>query len=78
MALLHNVIVQLASHLNMLYIVEFSFRSNGCQHRSICIFGVYIQINLRELFGRSILSRQGIFQTFCKFILNTFNYALCE
>ena len=30
-ALLHNVIVQLASHLDVFYVVEFSFKSNDSQ-----------------------------------------------
>ena len=28
-ALLHNVTIQLASHLNVLYSIGFSFKSNG-------------------------------------------------
>ena len=43
--LLHNVNVQLASHLDVLYFVEsveFSSRSISSQCRSICVFGVYI------------------------------------
>ena len=42
---MHNVIVQLASLLDVLYTVEFS------QHRSTYVFGVYIQVSLREFFG---------------------------
>ena len=45
-ALLHNVTVQLASQLGVLYFVEFSFRSNNSQWRSICVLGVYIQVSL--------------------------------
>ena len=37
--LLHNVTVQLAGHLDVLYSVEFSFRSKGSHWRSICVFG---------------------------------------
>ena len=55
--LLHNVTIQLASHLDVLYSLEFSFRSNGSQLRSICVFGAYIHINLIQFFGRSILSK---------------------
>ena len=76
--LLHNVIVQLASHLDVLYYVGFSFRSNGSQWRSICVFGAYIQVSLTQFFGGPYCSRQGIFPTFCKFLLNWFNYALYE
>ena len=54
-AFLHNVIVQLPSHLDVLYIVEFSFRSNGSQWRSTCVFGVYIQVSLREFLGVHII-----------------------
>ena len=55
MALLQYVTVQLASHLDVLYTVLFSFRSNGSQWRSICVFGVYIVVSLTGLFGGSIL-----------------------
>ena len=44
--LLHNVTTQLASHLDVLYFVEFSFKSNNSQWRSICVFGAYIQVSL--------------------------------
>ena len=47
---MHNVFVQLASHLDVLYNVEFSFKSNGAQRRSICVFGEYIQVILIEFF----------------------------
>ena len=77
-ALLHNVAVQLASHLNVFYTIEFSFKYKGSQQRSICVFKAYIQIILTEFFGGSILSKVGNLQTFCKFLLNLFSYALCE
>ena len=77
-ALLHNVTIQLASHLNLLYIVEFSFKSNSFQWRSICVFGIYIQVILREFFVGPNYPRQGIFQMFSKFLLNLFRNALCE
>ena len=38
--------VQLVSHLDMLYTVEFSFKSNSSQWRSICVFEAYIQLSL--------------------------------
>ena len=41
----------LASHLDVLYILEFSFRSNRSQWRSMCVFGAYIEVSLREFFG---------------------------
>ena len=44
--LLHNVTVQLASHLDVLYSIEFSIKSNGSQWRSICVFGAYIHASL--------------------------------
>ena len=56
-ALLHNVTIQLGRHLDVLYTIEFSFRSNSFQRKSTCVFGEYIQISLRELFGGSILSK---------------------
>ena len=62
-ALLRNVRVQLASHLDVLYIVEFSFRSDGSQRRSICVFGAYIQEILTKFFWGSYCSMQEIFQT---------------
>ena len=65
------------SHFHVLYIVEFSFRFNNSQQKSICEFGAYIQIILTKFFGGHCL-RQGIFQTFCKFLLNPFSYALFE
>ena len=51
------VTIQLASHLDVLYIVEFSFRSNGSQWRSICAFGAYTKVSLIGFFGGSILSK---------------------
>ena len=78
MALLHNVTIQLASHLDVLYIVEFSFKSTDSQQRSICVIGVYIQVSLRNFLKGPYCPRHSIFQTFCKFLLNLFNYALCE
>ena len=42
--------IQLASHLDVFYTVEFSFKSNGSQWRSTCVFGEYILVNLREFF----------------------------
>ena len=77
-ALLQYVTVQLASHLQVLYAIEFSFRSNGCQRRSICVFGAYIEVNLIGFLGGPYCPRQGIFQTFCKFLSNLVSYALCE
>ena len=35
--------VQLASYMDVLYIIEFSLRSNGSQWRSICVFEAYIE-----------------------------------
>ena len=49
--------IQLASYLNLLYKIEFSFRSNNSQWRSICVFGAYIEVSLIEFFGGSILSK---------------------
>ena len=65
----HNVTVQLASHLDMLYSIEFSF---------MCIWNIYSEVILIEFFKNSYCPRQGIFQTFCKVLLNPFSYALCE
>ena len=45
-----NVTVQLTSHLDVLHTIEFSFRSNCSQRRSICVFEAHIQISLREFF----------------------------
>ena len=56
---MHNITIQLASHLDVLYFVEFLFKSNGSQWISICIFGAYIQVSLTEFFGGSILSKAG-------------------
>ena len=56
-AFLYNVTIQLASHLDVLYTVEFSFRFNGSQQRSTCVFGAHIQVSLREFFEGSILSK---------------------
>ena len=47
---LHNVTIQLASHLDVLYTIEFSFRSNGSQWISICVFEAYIHVSLRKFF----------------------------
>ena len=58
-ALVPNVSVQLASHLNVLYTLEFSLRFNGSQWRSISVFGAYIEVSLIEFFGGSILSKAG-------------------
>ena len=58
-ALLQYVTVQLASHLHVLYTIEFSFRSNSSQWRSICIFGAYIEVSLIGFFGGSISSKAG-------------------
>ena len=58
-ALLHNIIVQLASHLNMLFTKELSFKSKSFQQRLICVFGAYIQVVLIEFFEGSILSKAG-------------------
>ena len=52
---MQNITVQLASHLDVLYIVEFSFKSNSSQRRSICVFGAYNHVSLREFFEGSIL-----------------------
>ena len=52
MALLQYITVQLA-YLDVLYTVEFSFRSNNFQWRSICVF----RISLIGFFGGSILSK---------------------
>ena len=49
-ALLYNVTVPLASHLDVLYFLEFSFISNVSQWRSICVFRVYIKVKLIEFF----------------------------
>ena len=68
--LLHNVIVQLASHLDVLYYVDFTFRSNGFQWRSICVCGTYIQVSLIQFLGGPYCRRQGIFLKFCKLLLN--------
>ena len=68
-ALMQYVTVQLASHLDVLYTVEFSFKSNGSQQRSICVFGAYIEASLTGFSGGPYCPRQGIFQTFCKFLL---------
>ena len=76
--LLHDVTIRLASHLDVLYSVEFSLRSKCSQWRSICVFGAYIQVNLTQFLGRPYCLRQGIFPTFCKFLLNWLSYALCE
>ena len=49
---------------------RISFRSNGSQQRSICIFGACIEVGLTGFIGGPYCPRQGIFQTFCKFLLN--------
>ena len=41
-ALLHNLSVQLVSHVDVLYTIEFSFRYDDSQWKSTCVFGVYI------------------------------------
>ena len=56
-ALLYNVTIPLARHMDVLYTLKLSFRSNSSQWRSICIFEVYIHISLIEFFGGSILSK---------------------
>ena len=43
MALLHNVTIELASHVDVLYTMEFSFKSDGSQWRSVCVFRAYIR-----------------------------------
>ena len=35
----------------------FFFKSNDSQWRSICVFGGYIQVSLREFFGGFVLSK---------------------
>ena len=50
-ALLQYVTIQSASHLHVLYTVEFLFRFNGSQRRSICVFGVYIEVGLMGFLG---------------------------
>ena len=47
-ALLHNIIVQSASHLDVLYTLEFSFKITDSQQRSICVFEAYIQVILTK------------------------------
>ena len=56
---MHNITIQLASHLDVLYYVEFSFRSNGSQWRSVCVFGAYIHVSLTQFFEGFILSKAG-------------------
>ena len=58
---MHNVTISLVGHslMNVLSIVEFSFRSNGCPWRSTCMFRAYIQGRLTKFFEGSILSKVG-------------------
>ena len=60
-AFLYNVTIQLASHLDVLYKIEFSFRSNGSQWRSTCVFGAYIHISLRQFLGGPYCPRYRMF-----------------
>ena len=54
---MYNVTIQLLSHLDVLYSVEFSFKSNGSQWRSyMCIWSVYLG-KFERVFGGSILSK---------------------
>ena len=57
MALLRNVTVQLASHVDVFYIIEFSFKFGNFQWRSMYVFGAYIQVSLIKFFEGSILSK---------------------
>ena len=64
------ITIQLASYLNVLYTIEFSFRFNSFQWRSICVFEGYIQEILTFFLEGPYCPRKEIFQTFRKFSLN--------
>ena len=55
----------------MLYTMEFSFRSNGLQWRSTCVFGVYIQVSLIEFFEESMLFKVGNFLNILKILIES-------
>ena len=55
-ALLHGVTVQLASHLDVLYIVKFSFKSNGSSgDQYVYLEQILVGVTVRRLGGNAIL-----------------------
>ena len=66
---MHNVTVQLASQVDVLYTIKFSFKYDGSQGRSICVFGANIHISLIEFFEGFVLSKVGNLSNICKILI---------